>query len=122
MLNQSLKFLTLGAALALAATGAWAQAASTKAAAPETKVGVTPQDAKEAAQKAAPAADTATLVRTGPSAADGASDLTKDAKEAVKPNETAPANAPKPMKNGATTNQTGASTAPVAPSAPAAKP
>ena len=85
MLKHSLKTLSAGTVLALAATGAWAQTATTANPA-STTIGVTPQDAREATQKAVPRADTGTLVRTDPSAADRASDMAKDAKDAVTPN------------------------------------
>lgn len=42
------------------------------AAQPTTSVGVTPQAAAEAARKAVPRSDTATVVRTAPNAADAA--------------------------------------------------
>ena len=85
MLKHSLKTLSAGTVLALAATGVWAQTATTANPA-STTIGVTPQDAREATQKAVPRADTGTLVRTDPSAADRASDMAKDAKDAVTPN------------------------------------
>ena len=84
MLNYSIKAATVVAVLALTSTGAWAQS-STGANTPETKIGVTPQDAKEAAAKAVPRSDTGTLVRTAPSASERATDLAKDAKDSVTP-------------------------------------
>lgn len=65
-----IKLIPLGAALALAAASVSAQ---TTAPAP-ARVGVTPQDAAEATQKAIPRSDTGTLVRTAPAPADRASD------------------------------------------------
>ncbi|WP_449594953.1 hypothetical protein [Polaromonas sp.] len=64
----------MSAILALAAAGAFAQApapAITPSSAPEA-VGVSPQTAAEANQKAVPRSDTGTLVRTSPSATDKA--------------------------------------------------
>ena len=82
MSNHFIRALTVGASLVLAAGSGWAQT-STAVNPPETKIGVTPQDAKEATQKAVPKADTATLVRTQPSSAEKASEMAKDAKKAV---------------------------------------
>lgn len=85
MLNLTTKALSMTAALAFAATGALAQtAASQPQPTTATKtIGVSPQDAKEALQKAKPQADTGTLVRTEPSAADRAKELSSDAKATV---------------------------------------
>lgn len=83
MLKHSIKTLTVGGALVLATAGAWAQTTTPTTPVPETKIGVSPRDAKEATQKAVPNSQTGTLVRTAPSAAERASDMTKDAKEAV---------------------------------------
>lgn len=74
--------LSVAAALALAATGALAQTASSTA---TTTIGVTPQEAQEALQKAKPQADTGTLVRTEPSAAERARKLAEDAKTKARP-------------------------------------
>lgn len=103
MFKHSLKTLSAGTVLALAASGAWAQTANT-ATTPSTTIGVTPQDAKEATQKAVPRADTGTLVRTEPSAADRASDMAKDAKDAATPNTRS--NTPTAAPMGTTTNRT----------------
>lgn len=84
MLKHSINALTVGVTLALGASGAWAATGSTLSP-PDKKIGVTPQDAKEATQKAVPRTDTGTVVRTAPSAAERASDMTKDTKEAVTP-------------------------------------
>ncbi len=86
MLKHSIKALSVGAALVLATSGAWAQTGNTTTTTPSTTIGVTPQDAREAAQKAVPNANTGTLVRTEPSAADRASNAANDAKNAVTPN------------------------------------
>lgn len=80
MTNQPIKAFAIGATLVLATSGVWAQAT-----APATTVGVTPQNAKEATQKAVPQADTATLVRTEPSAAEQVKDATKEPATAGKP-------------------------------------
>lgn len=75
--------LALGVGLALASGGVLAQtstAATPAASSPAATVGVTPQDAKEAAKKAVPRADTGTLVRTKPSAAQRAKELADEAK------------------------------------------
>ena len=80
MLKLSLKTLSATTVLALATSGAFAQTP-----APTTTIGVTPQEAKEATQKAVPRADTGTVVRTEPSAADRASEMAKEAKDAVTP-------------------------------------
>lgn len=103
MFKHSLKTLSAGTVLALAASGVWAQTANT-ATTPSTTIGVTPQDAKEATQKAVPRADTGTLVRTEPSAADRASDMAKDAKDAATPNTRS--NTPTAAPIGTTTNRT----------------
>ena len=81
MSSYSFKALTLGATLVLAAGGTWAQV-TTPPVKPVTTVGVTPEDAKEATQKAVPAEDTGTLVRTEPSITDRAKEASKEAKEA----------------------------------------
>lgn len=68
------KLIPLAAVLALAAAGAFAQTPAptiTPSSTPDA-VGVSPQTAAEANQKAVPRSDTATLVRTSPSAADKA--------------------------------------------------
>ena len=77
MSKHFIKALSAGVAIAFAAGGAWAQAANSGSTAntattPESKVGVTNQDAKEATRKAVPRADTGTLVRTGPTATEQA--------------------------------------------------
>ncbi len=89
MSNYRMKAVSAAAATLLLAGGAWAQTSAVADPAvpgsPST-VGVTPQNAKEANQKAVPRADTATLVRTEPSAAARGSDMANDAKDAVTPN------------------------------------
>ena len=84
MSSHLFKALTLGATLALGAGGTWAQTTAPSDQ-PVTTIGVTPQDAKEATQKAEPATDTGTLVRTDASAADHAKEATKEVKEAITP-------------------------------------
>lgn len=124
MLKHSIKALSAGAVLVLATTGAWAQTSSTSGSGmgnpSSTTIGVDPQDAKEATQKAVPRADTGTLVRTEPSAADRASDMTKDAKDAVTPNtrgnvsNTNNANPSQPRNSGNTTGTVNNTTTPSA--------
>ena len=74
MLKNSIKTLSLGgAALALAATGAFAQTSSSSTVNTNqtpAAIGVTPQTAKEANQKAIQRADTGTVVRTDGTAAE----------------------------------------------------
>ena len=83
MFNHTITALSIAAALGLATTGVLAQSATTTK--PVTSVGVTPQDAQEATQKATPRSDTGTLVRTEPSAAERARDMTNDGKNSEKP-------------------------------------
>lgn len=77
MLKKSLTTLSLGAALAFAATGAFAQTTNNSTVnstqTPAT-VGVSPQEANEANQKAVQRSDTGTLVRTDATAAEQARD------------------------------------------------
>ncbi len=86
MLKTSAKTLSLAAALALTTMGAWAQASSTP-----TTVGTTPQEARQATRNAVPQADTATLVRTGPSATQRAGDATHMAQVNPSPSGNSPA-------------------------------
>lgn len=68
------KLIPLGAILALATAGAFAQTPAptiTPSSTPDA-VGVSPATAAEANQKAVPRSDTGTLVRTSPSATDKA--------------------------------------------------
>lgn len=113
MLKHSIKALSAGVALALATSGVWAQTGST-ATQPTTSIGVSPQDAKEAAQKAVPRADTGTVVRTDESAANRASDMARDAKEAVTPDarSTGNANPSEPRNSGSTTGTVNNTTTP----------
>lgn len=77
MLKHSIKTLSLGAVLALAATGAFAQtnnSATVNTNQTPATVGVSPQEANEANQKAVPRSDTGTLVRTDATAAEQARD------------------------------------------------
>ena len=103
--------LSVAAALALAATGALAQTASSTA---TTTIGVTPQEAQEALQKAKPQADTGTLVRTDESAAERTKDMAQDAKQAVTPDarNTRNANPSEPRNSGATTGTVNNTTTP----------
>ena len=83
----SLARLTLiGSTLAVALGHAVAQtpsAANAAASQPSTAIAVPPQKAAEAADKAVPRSDVATLVKTGPTAADKAHDATGSAKRAA---------------------------------------
>lgn len=74
-MNRYIKLIPLGAVLALTVASVSAQttAPAGTASAPAA-VGVTPQEAAEATQKAIPRSDTGTVVRTSPSPADRASD------------------------------------------------
>ena len=87
MFHHTLTALSIAAALGLATTGALAQSAPTTK--PVTSVGVAPQDAQEATKKATPRADTGTLVRTDPSAAERARDMTSPGKKSDKPQKSA---------------------------------
>lgn len=84
MLNLTTKAFSVAAALAFAATGVLAQTAASQTTT-TTTIGVTPQETQEALQKAKPQADTGTLVRTDPSAAERARQLASDAKTTTKP-------------------------------------
>lgn len=86
MFKTTLQTLSVTAALALAAAGTWAQTSSTP-----TTVGATPQEAQQATQNAVPRSDTATLVRTGPSATERASDAMQTAQVTPSPSGNSPA-------------------------------
>ncbi len=84
MLKTSIKAMSVGAALALAAGGAFAQTTPSGSSTSGTSqtpatVGVTPQDASKANQNAVPRSDTGTVVRTDQSAADRARDAANQA-------------------------------------------
>lgn len=83
MFKHPIKALSIAAALALAAHGAWAQSATSPQ--PVTSIGVTPQEAQQATEKAAPRADTGTLVRTEPSTAERARNMDSAAMSKAKP-------------------------------------
>lgn len=87
MLKNSIKTISLGAVLALAATGAFAQTPNSTVNSTQTPatVGVTPQAANEANQKAVQRSDTATLVRTDATAADQARDAANRAQNNATP-------------------------------------
>jgi Na+-translocating ferredoxin:NAD+ oxidoreductase RnfG subunit len=72
-------------ALALFALSATAFAQSATTTTPDTKVGVTPSEAKEAMDKAVPRSDTATVTRTDESAADKARRAANATADAVTP-------------------------------------
>lgn len=77
MLKNSIKTLSIGAALALAAAGAFAQTTSDSTVNTNrtpAAIGVSPQTANEANQKAIQRSDTGTVVRTDESAAQQARD------------------------------------------------
>lgn len=80
MLKPYTRALPIAAALAFVASAAMAESTS-QGTVPHTTttIGVTPQDAQEAMEKASPNAETGTLVRTEPSAEKRARSLTKDA-------------------------------------------
>lgn len=68
---STIKRVSWGAVLALAALSAGAQTGTTAPTAQQPEgVGVSPQTAQEATQKAIPRSDTGTVVRTEPSAAE----------------------------------------------------
>lgn len=123
MFDHPVKALSIAAALSLAAIGAWAQSATSPQ--PVTTLGVTPHDAKEATEKATPRVDTGTLVRTEPSVAERARDMTSDAKSSAKPQKaTAPktnsshrANAAPPVNDPKSQKTTGTVTNSTTPSA-----
>jgi len=72
-MNRYIQLIPLGAVLALTVASASAQTATPPAtASPPATVGVTPQEAAEANQKAVPRSDTGTLVETSPSSGDKA--------------------------------------------------
>lgn len=77
MLKKTLTTLSLGAALAVAASGAFAQTTNNSTVnstqTPAT-VGVSPQEANQANQRAVQRSDTGTLVRTDGTAAEQARD------------------------------------------------
>lgn len=77
MLKHSIKTLSMGAALALAATAAFAQTTTDSTVNTNqtpAAIGVSPQTANEANQKAVQRSDTGTVVRTDESAAQQARD------------------------------------------------
>ena len=86
MFKNSIKALSLGgAALAFVATGAFAQTPNSTVNTNQTPatIGVTPQTANEANQKAVQRADTATLVRTDDTAAQQARDAANRAQNST---------------------------------------
>ena len=90
-----LSSLLASAVLSWSATGAIAQ--TTPVLSNPTTVGVTPQDAAEAARKAVPRADTGTLVRTEESAADRARKAVDAAKAEMPKANTTPSSTSTPM-------------------------
>ncbi|MGM9482795.1 hypothetical protein ACS5PN_16495 [Roseateles sp. NT4] len=91
-MNITSRFIA-GFALAAACVAAFAQTSPAVPASQPTAVGVTPDTARAANEKAVPRSDVATVVRTGPTVADKARQAKPDA-----------ANAPSnTMANGGTT-------------------
>ena len=79
-MKNYIKSIPLAAVLALALSSVSAQTtAPMGAASATTTIGVTPQEAAMATEKAVPRSDTATLVQTAPSAADKARSTRNDA-------------------------------------------
>ena len=79
-MKNYIKSIPLAAVLALALSSVSAQTnAPMGAASATTTIGVTPQEAAIATEKAVPRSDTATLVQTAPSAADKARSTMNDA-------------------------------------------
>ena len=81
-MKNYIKSIPLAAVLALALGSVSAQTTAPMGDASTTTIGVTPQEAATATQKAVPRSDTGTLVKTAPSAADKArttmNDVTTD--------------------------------------------
>ena len=78
-MKNYIKSIPLAAGLALALSSVSAQTtAPMGAASATTTIGVTPQEAAMATEKAVPRSDTATLVQTAPSAADKARSTMND--------------------------------------------
>ena len=73
----------LALALAAASVGAFAQNSTTTT--PDSKIGVTNSEAREAMREAVPRSDTATVTRTGESAADKARQAGNATADAVTP-------------------------------------
>jgi len=105
MLKNSIKTISLGAVLALAAMGASAQTPSSTVNSTQTPatVGVSPQAANEANQKAVQRSDTGTLVRTDDTAAQQARDAANRAQNAT--TRTMDNATTGTMNNGTTANQ-----------------
>ena len=93
--SMPLSTFLASAVLSLAGTGAIAQTAPVLS--NPTTVGVTPQEAAEAARKAVPRADTGTLVRTDESAADRARKAVDAAKAETPKVDTTPSSTTAPM-------------------------
>lgn len=94
-MKNYIKSIPLAAVLALALGSVSAQTpAPMGAASATTTIGVTPQEAAMATQKAVPRSDTATLVQTAPSATDKARSTMNDATTTVAPVRSTPSNRP----------------------------
>lgn len=86
MLNYSFKKLSIGAAMTLAAVGAFAQTTTNSTVNTNqtpAAIGVSPQTAKEANQKAIQRSDTGTVVRTDETAAQQARDAANRAQNST---------------------------------------
>ncbi len=84
MLKSTSYASAVGALLICASAATMAQSSPNSAAsAPTTSVGLSPQVAASASQKAVPRSDTATVVRTGPTAPDKAREMGSAASGAV---------------------------------------
>lgn len=91
MLKHSIKTLSLSAALALAATGAYAQTTNNSTVNTNqtpAAIGVSPQTANDANQRAIQRSDTGTVVRTDGTAAEQARDVTNQAQNTTGTNNT----------------------------------
>ncbi len=80
-MNITSRFIA-GFALAAACVTAFAQTSPASPASQPTAVGVTPDTARAANEKAVPRSDVATVVRTGPTVADKARQAKPDAADA----------------------------------------
>lgn len=81
---SAFRTVLVGSVLAASSLAAFAQTTGATPSTPPTPVGVTPQAAAAANQKAVPRTDTATVVRTGPTAAERMENIASE----VMPNST----------------------------------
>ncbi|MGN7876755.1 hypothetical protein ACTJKJ_24640 [Roseateles sp. 22389] len=83
-MNISTKLIAgLAVGITCAAASAQAQQAASNAASQPSTIGVTPETAKAANVQAVPRSDTATVVRTGPTVTDKASQMKSSANDAL---------------------------------------